>query len=158
MSYYWIHRASAFIFVYFWNIVYKKVQLNAYFGLVLTPATTKKRPKQQLNHRCPWNESCSLQNSSTGIRLRLYPFNNKYSFVNVNIFYFLVNYIYTSCLSNETWIYLIEFLYWAVWQLSDQQIDFSVNGPFVPSWLGLICLYTLHKNFALSDSFFVLIL
>ena len=40
-----------------------------------------------------------------------------------------------------------------VWQLSKKQIYFSVNGPFVPSWLGLICLCTLHKNFALSDFF-----
>ena len=30
----------------------------------------------------------------------------------------------------------IGFLYWAVWHLSNQQIYFSVNGPFVHSWLG----------------------
>ena len=36
----------------------------------------------------------------------------------------------------------IGFLYGVVWQLSNQQIYFSVNGPFVPSWLGLICLCT----------------
>ena len=45
-------------------------------------------------------------------------------------------------------------VYIGLWQLSNQQIYFLVNGPFVPSWLGLICLCTLHKNFALSDSFF----
>ena len=57
-------------------------------------------------------------------------------------------------------------------QLSIQQINFSVNDPFAPSWLGLICLYflfltsfccwnyenkncTLLKNFALSNSILI---
>ena len=44
----------------------------------------------------------------------------------------------------KNFVLVIRFLYWVVWQLSNQQIYFSVNGLFVPSWLGLICLY--RKN------------
>ena len=49
--------------------------------------------------------------------------------------------LWTSRARLKMFVPVIGFLYWVVWQLSIQQIYFSVNGPFVPSWLGLICLY-----------------